>query len=45
MRMERGRGERVPEKQSIREAIDVLFARKRDMRHLNLGPARPMNVE
>lgn len=34
----------LPEKQSMRDAIEHLFARKREIRPLFLDPARPMNV-
>ena len=35
----------VPEKQSILDAIEHLFARNREMRPLNFGPALPMKDE
>ncbi len=35
---------RSPEKQSIRQAIEHLFAKNRDIRPLCLLPARPMKV-
>ena len=35
----------IPEKQSIREAMEHLFAKNRDIRPLCLGPARPMKEE
>ena len=35
----------LPEKQSMREAMEHLLARKREIRPLCLGPARPMKVE
>jgi hypothetical protein len=41
----RGKVNGIPEKQSIRDAMDNLFAKNRDIRPLNFGPAFPMNDE